>query len=299
MRLGRPKAAARRLPMLRHPNAGYEADKLFRAGADVSVRQRLDEFRSSFREHGARLVDLDDPVCAVSVGAALSAPFLSITDLRGTVRRLLFDAIAADRSPITLASLLSVSAATDGDLQALAGNAAATIGAKVPAPPWAESARNPGTKCRMELLRDRHDDEAEALVVTVGQARWPGAFFIRFYQRSLLTERIYFLPGVKRRALLAGVAAGSELTRPYQYVLRDEIAAAGWVDVVNSMVSENEVNLARGQGFPPYPPDLAHLTSIRDVTPVPALLVLLRKFVASASGFSEWPFSADHPTIWR
>src|SRR6476646_10682439 len=96
---------------LRELDSDTEIWRAYRSGTDVSVRRRLDEFRGLFRDHGFRLVSLRDPLCAASVGASLSAPFISITDLMGMPREIVLDAIVEMGTPDARAALLALAVA--------------------------------------------------------------------------------------------------------------------------------------------------------------------------------------------
>jgi len=268
--------------------------------SDVLVRQRIDEFLDLFLEHGARLIDLRDPLCAVSLGAALSAPFISVIELMEArlPATTALEAVAAQGSPRARAALLALSAATDGSLQALAEKTAAAMGARIPEPPWARAARQPVGECRIEALGDPHDPEARALLVSVEQAGYRGTFFMYFYTRSLITAQIFYLPKYDRETVLAEVAAGSAMTGRHRFLRVDDMTAAQHIDLVNAILVENELNLRMGTSYPLYPPKLATVRYLDEVTVVPAQLVLLRKFVASAAGLSQWPFDDDNPIIW-
>jgi hypothetical protein len=234
---------------------------------------------------------------AVSVGAVLSAPFLSISSLKGLVTELVLDTVAAERNAEALAALLALSAATDGEVEALAGAAAASMDPGIQEPPWAKAARRPVGAPRFDLLSDRDRPQARGLVVTVEVARSVASLFMRFHPESLITERINYIPVAQRQSVLAWLEQGTELAAPYHYVPRAEIGPEQHVDVVNAISQATEENLLLSP-FPPYPPTLAEVLTIRGVTIVPALLVLLRKFQGSASGLAKWNFGQDYYSIW-
>jgi hypothetical protein len=284
---------------LREPRPDDEIWGAYRSGADVSVRRRRDEIRGLFRDHGFRLTALGDPLCAASVGASLSAPFVSITDLRGLPRELALDAVVEMGTPAARAGLLALAVATDGQLETLADRAAARL-EHLDDPPWVQRARAPLRLLSTDRLLDRDDDRITALVVTVGQGRHRACFFLRFHPGSLLTEKILFLPETSRGALLAELASGQGLAAPYRFTrrLRVKDDRDSMVALVGSMLEANELNLRMGSGLPPYPPDLRHLSRLGDVTVVPALLVLLRKFLLCAYGIQAWEDVDSRTTIW-
>jgi hypothetical protein len=284
---------------LREPDSDPEIWRAYRSGADVLVRRRLDEFRGLFRDHGFRLTALSDPLCAASVGASLSAPFISITNLMGMPREIALDAIVEMGTGDARAALLALAVATDGQLETLASRAAARIEG-VEEPPWAQRARSPLKLLSTDRLLDQHDDSIVALVVAVGQGPKRACFFVRFHPGSLLTANILYLPETSRAALVAELAAGRGPAAPYRFTrrLRAGDDRDSLLALVGAMLQENEVNLRLGTSFPPYPPDLAHLTRIGDVTVVPALLVLLRKFLLSAYGIPAWKEVDSRATAW-
>jgi hypothetical protein len=297
MGMRRQQGDGSRLGMLRDPKSDFPIDQITVAGADDAVRRRLGEFLDLFLEHGARLVDLSDPVKAVGAGAVLNAPFVSIADVNGLVIKLVLDAVAAEGTAEALAALLALSAATDGEMEALAGVAAASMGSGLPEPPWSGPARQAVGAPTFELLSDLDVTDVRGLLVTVDVAGANASFFLRFHRGSLIAERIHYLPGTRRRALLADLAQVTDLTAPYRYVPRAEIGPEDQVGVVNAILQANEESL-RLTPFPPYPPSLAEVASLRDVTVVPAILVLLRKFQGSAAGLVEWDFGRDYFSIW-
>ncbi len=263
------------------------------------MRERLAEFRGLFRDHGHRLVSLRDPLSAASVGASLSAPFISITDLMGLPREIVLDAIADMGTPEARAALLALAVATDGQLETLARRAAARMD-QVGEPPWARPARSPLRLLSTDRLIDRDDDRVTALVVTVGQGRRRACFFARFHPQSLLTARVVYLPSTYRGTVLAQAAAGQDPAAPFRFTrrLRAKDDRDSLFALVGSMLEENEVNLRKGHDYPPYPPDLCHLSRIGDVTVVPAVLVLLRKFLLSAYGISAWEDIGGRTAVW-
>jgi hypothetical protein len=289
------------LPTLRDMKADYEPSLLHRSGADVAVRARLDEFRQMFRDQGARLTGLRDPLAAVSVGASLSAPFLSITDLRGLPAKIVLDAVADEDTAVARAALLALAAATDGRVEGLAESAAARLDPRIEEPPWARWARQPLRSFTVDRLLDRDDSSIGALVVTVRQVRYRACFFLRFYRDSLITEKILFIPQVRRSVLMAELVRGGELAYPYRFTRRLQVAEDrdSLVSLVKSVLETNEHNLRIGVSHPPYPPNLSHLARVRDVSVVPALLVLLRKLLGSAYGFAEWTHIDDGMSIWN
>jgi hypothetical protein len=285
---------------LRETNPDIEVWESYRSGADVLVRRRLDEFRGLFRDHGFRLTALSDPLCAASVGASLSAPFISITNLMGTPREIVLDAIVEMGTPDARAALLALAVATDGQLEALASRAAARMD-RVAEPPWVQRARSPLKVLSTDRLLDERDNGVVALVVAVGQGPNRACFFVRFHPGSLLTANILYLPETDRGRLLAELVAGQGPAAPYRFTRRLPATydRDGLIALVGSMLEENEVNLRLGKGYPPYPPDLAHLSRVGDVTVVPALLVLLRKFLLSAYGISDWKDVDSRAAIWN
>lgn len=274
---------------LRELDSDTEIWRAYRSGADQSVRRRLDEFRGLFRDHGFRLTPLRDPLCAASVGAALSAPFISITDLMGMPREIVLDAIVEMGTPDARAALLALAVATDGQLETLASRAAARMD-QVDEPPWAQPARSSLKLLSIDRLLDQRDDRIVALVVAVGQGPYRACFFMRFHPGSLLTEKILYLPETDRGTLLAELTAGQGPAVPYRFTRRLRAAddQDSVIALVGAMLETNELNLRMGTDLPPYPPGLAHLSRIGDVTVVPALLVLLRKFLLSAYGIAAW-----------
>jgi hypothetical protein len=296
---GRRRVTTSPFSTLREPDSDLEIWRSHRSGADVSVRRRLDDFRGLFRDHGFRLAELRDPLCAAAVGASLSAPFISITDLNGMPREIVLDAIVEMGTPDARAALLALAVATDGQLEALASYAAARMD-QVDEPPWVRRARSPLRLLSTDRLLDQRDDRIVALVVTVGQGRNRACFFMRFHPRSLLTANILYLPETNRATLLAELTTGKGPAAPYRFTrrLRAPDDRDSLIALVGAMLEENELNLRMGTDFPPYPPDLAHLSRIGDVTIVPALLVLLRKFLLSGYGIRAWTDVDSSTTVW-
>ncbi|WP_125806076.1 hypothetical protein [Actinoplanes sp. ATCC 53533] len=299
MFFGRRRDTSSPFSTLREVDSDTEIWRSHRSGADVSVRRRLDEFRGLFRDHGFRLTPLRDPLCAASVGAALGAPFISITDLMGMPREIVLDAIVEMGTPDARAALLALAVATDGQLETLASRAAARMD-RVDEPPWAQRARSPLTLLSTDRLLDQRDDRIVALVVAVGQGPNRACFFVRFHPGSLLTAIIRYLPETDRGTLLAELTAGQGPAAPYRFTrrLRATDDRDSLIALVGAMLEENELNLRMGTDFPPYPPDLAHLSRIGDVTVVPALLVLLRKLLLSAYGIATWKDVDSRSTAW-
>ncbi|MBU2665989.1 hypothetical protein KOI35_20975 [Actinoplanes bogorensis] len=260
------------------------------------MRKRRDELCSLFRDHGFRLTGLADPLAAASVGASLSAPFVSIGDLQGRPRDQAFDAIVATGDPAVRAGLLALAVATDGELEALAVRAAGRMdGAD---PPWVAKARSPLKLLSTDRLLDQHDGGRSALVVAFGQGSRRACFFMRFHPDSLLTESIIYLPETDRNSLVAEIASGRGPAAPYRFSRRLEQTEtqASMVSLVGALLEQNDWNLRRGR--PLYPPALRELSRISDVVVVPAILVLLRKFVASAYGIGRWTDVDPHATAW-
>ncbi|GAB2588408.1 hypothetical protein Aab01nite_43170 [Paractinoplanes abujensis] len=281
---------------MREPRAGLEIWQACRSGADDTVRDRLGEFRAFFRDHGSRLTGLKDPLCAASVGASLSAPFISVTDLMGLPREIVLDAVARMGTAEARAALLALAAASDGQLETLALRAAATMDGGGE-PPWAEVAREPLRLLTTDRLRDRDDDRMEALIVAFRQGRYDAVFVMRFHPASLLTARILFLPETTRSAALADFTSGRGAADSYHFTRKLKITETreSMVGLVGGLLRENELNLRMGRG---YPPDLDQLSRLADVEIVPAVLVLLRKFVLSAYGIGAWD-DVDHgPLVW-
>lgn len=269
----------------------------YRSGADVSVRSRLDDFRVLFRDHGFRVLALDDPLCAASVGASLSAPFISITDLMGLPREIVLDAVVAMGTAEAKAALLALAVATDGQLETLAQRAAARM-TGVPEPPWVRRARAPLRLLSTDRLRDRDDERVTGLIVAFGQGRYRACFVMRFHPDSLLTARILFMPETDRNMAVREAKAGEGPAAPYRFTLKLRFTdnQDSLVRLVGSMLRENELNLRMGQ--PPYPADLDHLARIGDVEIVPAVLVLLRKFILSAYGIKAWEDVDSSTPVW-
>ncbi len=284
---------------MRKPVDGDEIWRAYRSGADHTVRRRLDEFRALFRDQGFRLTALSDPLCAASVGAALSAPFISITDLMGLPREIVLDSVVEMGTPDARAALLALAVATDGQLETLAGRAAAKMD-QGGEPPWVGQARSPLRLHSTDRLLDRDDDRITALVVTVGQGWNRACFFLRFHPGSLLTANILYLPVTDRGPLLAELAAGKGPAAPYRFTRRFDVTddQESLVALIGALLEENELNLRMGTSFPPYPPDLSHLSRIGDVTVVPSLLVLLRKFVLCAYGIRAWGDVDSRTLTW-
>ncbi|MBL7255345.1 hypothetical protein [Paractinoplanes lichenicola] len=222
-----------------------------------------------------------------------------MTDLMGLPREIVLEAVAKTGTAEARAALLALAVATDGQLETLAQRAAATMDG-VPEPPWAAAARTPLKRVSTERLRDRDDDRMEALIVAFKQGRYHACFVMRFHPVSLLTARILFLPEVSRAAALADFTAGRGAAEPYRFTRKFRVTETqeSMVALVGGLLRENELNLRMGRGHPPYPPDLAHLSRVGEVEIVPAVLVLLRKFVLSAYGIKAWE-DVDHGTpVW-
>ncbi|WP_250038376.1 hypothetical protein [Paractinoplanes maris] len=284
---------------LREPDPDAEIWQTYRSGADASVRGRLPEFRGLFRDHGFRLISLSDPLCAAAVGASLCAPFVSITDLMGLPREIVLDSVVEMGTAEARAALLALAVAGDGQLETLAGLAAARMG-HAGEPPWVAQARSPLKITSVDRLLDRDNDQIIALVIAVGQGRHRACFFVRFHPRSLLTANILYLPETHRGTLLMQLSSGLAPAAPYRFTRRltAKDDRDSMITLVGSMLEENELNLRMGSSYPPYPPDLQHLSRIGDVTVVPALLVLLRKFLLSAYGIKAWTDVDDRTPVW-
>jgi hypothetical protein len=284
------------LPMLRVPRPDYKASSISTGAEHGSAQRRLDEFVQFFRDRGDELLTLRDPMVALSVGAALNAPFMSISDLRGRMRALVLEVVADGGCPRARAALLALAAASDGDMGELAGRAAAGMAGRFPEPPWIRPARRPVRTVRVDVHTDREDPRVRALLFTVVSAGSHAAFFLRFHRDSALAEQIFFMPGVKRSDVLRSLEAGTGPIAPHRYSPPADFTG-DLIGLVNSITGENELNLRMRGGFRTYPPSLVQVDRIDSVTVAPALLVLLRKFVASANGIADWSFR-DGGSLW-